>query len=117
MQSTPKGTQIGEAKAEAAKSRTVRTKLAVKKGNWRSIWFGMILVAATVAAYVPAALHGGFVWDDDKYVTANRLLTAPDGLRRIWFSFDSPSQYFPLVYTTFRLEHGLWGLTHPVITG
>jgi tetratricopeptide (TPR) repeat protein len=43
-------------------------------------------------------------------VTSNDLLTAPDGLRRIWFSFDSPSQYFPLVYTTFRIERALWGL-------
>ena len=34
------------------------------------------------------------------------------GLSRIWFSLDSPSQYFPLVYTSFRLEHALWGL-HP----
>jgi len=28
-------------------------------------------------------------------VTKNSLLTAPDGLRRIWFSLESPSQYFP----------------------
>src|SRR5215469_14729299 len=85
-------------------------KLALKNGNWRSIWFGVALIVVTLIAYLPAALHGGFVWDDDKYVTANRLLTAPDGLRRIWFSFDSPSQYFPLAYTTFRVEHALWGL-------
>ena len=57
-------------------------------------------------------MHGGFIWDDDKYVTNNELLTAPDGLRRIWFSLDAPSQYFPLVYTTFRIERALWGL-HP----
>ena len=44
------------------------------------------------------------------YVTDNPLLTAPDGLWRIWFSLDSPSQYFPLTYTTFYLERGLWGL-------
>jgi tetratricopeptide (TPR) repeat protein len=43
-------------------------------------------------------------------VIDNKLLTAPDGLRRIWFSFDSPSQYFPLVYTVFRIEHAVWGL-------
>src|SRR5215467_9889539 len=110
MQSTPKGIQIGEPKAKAPKNRTARTQLASEKGNCRSIWLGAALVAVTLLAYLPAALHGGFVWDDDKYVTANRLLTAPDGLRRIWFSFDSPSQYFPLVYTTFRLEHALWGL-------
>src|SRR5882724_9787197 len=59
--------------------------------------------------YQPA-WNGGFLWDDDAYVTNNELLTAPDGLRRIWFSLDSPSQYFPLVYTTFRIERALWGL-------
>ena len=64
---------------------------------------------ATLAAYLPA-FHAGFIWDDDMYVTANPLLTAPDGLWRIWFSLDSPSQYFPLTYTVFRLEYGLWGL-------
>jgi len=46
-------------------------------------------------------------------VTKNPLLTAPDGLERIWFSAHNQSQYFPLVYTTLRFEHTLWGL-HPV---
>ncbi|HEV2046172.1 MAG TPA: tetratricopeptide repeat protein [Chthoniobacterales bacterium] len=63
----------------------------------------------TIAVYRPA-WNGGFLWDDDAYVTKNTLLTAPDGLRRIWFSLDAPSQYFPLVYTTFRIERGLWNL-------
>ena len=71
--------------------------------------FALLLVLATLFAYRPA-WNGGFIWDDDAYVTNNELLAAPDGLRRIWFSLDSPSQYFPLVYTTFRIEHGLWGL-------
>src|SRR4029079_9645460 len=56
------------------------------------------------------AWNGNFVWDDDFYVTKNRLLTAPDGLRQIWFSLESPSQYFPLTYTSFRIERALWGL-------
>ena len=43
-------------------------------------------------------------------MTENPLLTAPDGLPRIWFSLDSPSQCFPLTYTSFRIERGLWGL-------
>jgi len=70
---------------------------------------GLLLVAGVFVAYLPA-MHGGFLWDDDVYVIQNILLTAPDGLKRIWFSFDSPSQYFPLTYTTFRLERSLWGL-------
>jgi tetratricopeptide (TPR) repeat protein len=74
------------------------------------IWlFAMVLVLATIFAYRPA-WNGSFVWDDDNYVTKNRLLTAQDGLRRIWFSLESPSQYFPLTYTTFRIERALWGL-------
>ena len=67
------------------------------------------IVAATLVAYLPA-LGAGFVWDDDDYVTKNPLLHEPDGLVRIWFSSDAPSQYFPLVYTSFRLEYALWGL-------
>jgi Tfp pilus assembly protein PilF len=60
-------------------------------------------------AYAPA-MRAGFIWDDDKYVTENPMLTAPDGLRQIWFSAHTQSQYFPLVYTTFRFERALWGL-------
>ena len=70
---------------------------------------GLALVTAVVVVYQPV-WRAGFIWDDDVYVTGNKLLTAPDGLRRIWLSQDSPSQYFPLVYTTFRLEHALWGV-------
>jgi protein O-mannosyl-transferase len=75
----------------------------------RAFIFAVVLAAVTIFAYRPA-WNGGFLWDDDVYITNNELLTAPDGLRRIWFSLDSPSQYFPLVYTTFRIEHALWGL-------
>ena len=63
----------------------------------------------TIFAYRPT-WHGGFLWDDDAYIINNELLTAPDGWQRIWFSLDSPSQYFPFTYSTFRIEHALWGL-------
>ncbi len=67
------------------------------------------LCLLTILIYRPA-WHGGFIWDDDRYVTHNHLLTAPDGLRRIWFSLDAPSQYFPLTYTVLRIERSLWDL-------
>jgi protein O-mannosyl-transferase len=97
-------------------SRKKKTKTTVSRRksdeptdrSSRWIW-ALLLVAATILAY-QQAWRAGFVWDDDVYVTANKLLTAPDGLSRIWFSLESPSQYFPLVYTTFRIEHALWGL-------
>ena len=73
-------------------------------------WLGAAgLCAATILVYLPA-WHGGFIWDDDRYVTNNHLLVAPDGLSRIWFSLDAPSQYFPLAYTVLRIERSLWDL-------
>ncbi len=67
-----------------------------------------ILLIAIFLAYMPA-MHAGFIWEDDMFVTANPLLTAPDGLGKIWFSSDQPYQYFfPMVYTVFRLEYKLW---------
>ncbi len=68
-----------------------------------------LMVGMVVAAYWPA-LQAGFIWDDDDYVTENPLLHAPDGFERIWLSMDAPSQYFPLVYSAFRIEYALWGL-------
>jgi tetratricopeptide (TPR) repeat protein len=75
----------------------------------RALLFAVVLAAVTILAYRPA-WHGDFLWDDDAYIINNELLTAPDGWQRIWFSLDSPSQYFPLTYSTFRIEHALWGL-------
>jgi len=81
-----------------------------KPGGGAPGWLlALVLVLATVAAYSPV-WRAGFIWDDDIYVTGNPLLTASDGLRRIWFSLESPSQYFPLTYTTFYLERLWWGL-------
>jgi Flp pilus assembly protein TadD len=75
----------------------------------RAVIFAVVLAAVTILAYRPA-WHGDFLWDDDAYIINNELLTAPDGWQRIWFSLDSPSQYFPLTYSIFRIEHTLWGV-------
>jgi tetratricopeptide (TPR) repeat protein len=83
---------------------------AEPKVNASRLWLqAAILAAAVILAYQPA-WRAGFIWDDDVYVTHNRLLTASDGLQRIWFSLDSPSQYFPMVYTVLRMERSAWGL-------
>lgn len=100
-------TQATGAPDSAAPAISPEPKKVLAGHRW---WpWALLLAVLTIFAYAPA-WHAGYIWDDDKYVTANPLLTAPDGLKRIWFSLDSPSQYFPLVYTTFRIEHALWGL-------
>jgi tetratricopeptide (TPR) repeat protein len=96
--------------ATKSKPATTGDATPVMAGPRFAAWLlAALLVLMTILAYQPV-WHAGYIWDDDKYVTENPLLTAPDGLWRIWFSFDSPSQYFPLTYTAFRLEHLLWGL-------
>ncbi len=84
----------------------------MRKISKPELWGAIFIVLAVFIAYLPA-LGGGFIWDDDAYVTNNPLLTAPDGLWRIWFSAHHQSQYFPLVFTTLRIEYHLWGL-HPL---
>ncbi len=67
------------------------------------------MMAAVVIAYVPA-IRGGYVWDDDSYVTGNPLLQTVDGLGQIWFQPNATPQYYPLVFTSFWVEYHLWGL-------
>src|SRR6202795_4090197 len=75
----------------------------------RFSWLGLIgIVLLTFTAY-SSAIRGGFIWDDDLYVTQNPLLTAPHGLWQIWTTTKSV-QYYPLVFTTFWVERQLWGL-------
>lgn len=68
------------------------------------------IVVCTFVSYVPA-MRGGFIWDDDDYVTNNEMLRSADGLRRIWIPGET-TQYYPVVYTTFWAEYQVWQL-HP----
>jgi protein O-mannosyl-transferase len=78
----------------------------LKRG--RRIWEGALLVCVTVAAYLPA-LKGGFIWDDDTFLTQNRLIRAGDGLYRFWCTTQAPD-YFPVTYTPLWFEWRLWGM-------
>jgi protein O-mannosyl-transferase len=68
-----------------------------------------IIFVATLAMYAPA-LHGGFLWDDDVYISQNAALHDLDGLKRIWVDTSTTPQYYPLTFTTYWLEYRLWGL-------
>ena len=75
---------------------------------WKRDWFpGVLLIAATFLAYFPA-LHGGFIWDDDAHLTKNPCVVGPIGFKGIWTS--SAAVYYPLVLTSFWVQHALWGL-------
>ena len=70
---------------------------------------GLVLVAGTLLAYIPA-LQAGFIWDDNDYVLNNLTLRSLDGLRQIWFEIEATPQYYPLVHTSFWLEYHVWEL-------
>ena len=77
---------------------------------------GLVLLAVVV--YTPALLFGGFVWDDWIVVT-EPLVRRLDGIVSIWLSpaeIGRENHYWPIVYTTFWLEHKLWGSTPSAIT-
>ena len=64
-----------------------------------------------VVSYLPAMLWGGFILDD-RILTNAEPVQEVSGLWQIWFSpsaLGEEGHYWPLVYTTFWLEHKLWG--------
>lgn len=72
---------------------------------------GVALCAMVAVGYYPALL-GGFVWDDMIFVE-EPTVHAWSGLWNIWFSpadIEGERHYWPITYTTFWLEHKLWGL-------
>ena len=71
----------------------------------------MLALGLLVAVSYFPATQAGFVWDDEVFTTAEPIRSV-SGLWQIWFSpSDIPSEghYWPIVYTTFWLEHKLWG--------
>ena len=71
----------------------------------------LALGVLVVVSYLPAMLWGGFVWDD-RIMTNAEPVQEVSGLWQIWFSpsdIEAEGHYWPLVYTTFWLEHKLWG--------
>jgi hypothetical protein len=68
----------------------------------------MLIIVVTLLAYIPA-IRGGFIWDDPEHVTHNPTLRDLPGLVRIWTDLHSLPQWYPLVHTTFWIEHHLWG--------
>ncbi len=75
-----------------------------------AIIFGLTLLV--VASYFPA-LSGGFVWDDVAF-SEEPTIRQWSGLSSIWFSpsaIGNEGHYWPVVYTTFWLEHKLWGFS------
>ena len=105
----------------AATARAGEAAVVDAPSRWPRVVAALGIVVLTVFAYEPA-LRAGWVWDDiDIYVTNNALVKSPGGLWDIWFGFyRDPAkggalvvkthQYYPLVFSSFWLDHKLFGL-------
>ncbi len=81
----------------------------LRSARYRSWLFGLLLVAATLAAYLPA-WNGKPIWDDDAWTTGIiGLLRDFPGLCTIWCQPTALQQYYPLTGTTFWLDYHFWG--------
>jgi tetratricopeptide (TPR) repeat protein len=67
---------------------------------------GLILVLAVILVYLPVG-RAGFLWDDRLYITGSSYMGGLAGLKEIWTS--SVADISPMTFTTFWLEHALWG--------
>jgi protein O-mannosyl-transferase len=82
---------------------------APRTWSGRDSMIGLLLFAALLLAYYPA-LHGGFLWDDDTYISANLALHTLAGLRAIWLDPSATCQYYPLSFTFFWAIYQVCGL-------
>ncbi len=71
----------------------------------------LALCLLVAVSYFPATT-AGFIWDD-RAITETKPVQHLSGLLQIWFDPHSLKQYeghyWPVLYTTFWLEHKLWG--------
>lgn len=87
-------------------------ELGISRGPAASL---LILGFLVAASYLPA-VWAGFVWDDE-IITRIEAVRNWGGIWDLWFSpsavyHESGSgedHYWPLTYTTFWIEHKLWG--------
>ena len=102
------------ARNDARARQTVETASPLTVATSYSRQDGLAFLALgllVIVSYLPAMLWGGFVWDDNICIKVDPVREV-SGLWQIWFSpsaIEAEGHYWPLVYTTFWLEHKLWG--------
>ncbi|MDQ6861993.1 MAG: tetratricopeptide repeat protein [Verrucomicrobiota bacterium] len=67
----------------------------------QTIALALLLIAATVFAY-QQAWRAGLIWRDS-------IVLSTAGWKAIWQSLQAPAGYAPLVFSSFKVEHLLWG--------
>jgi tetratricopeptide (TPR) repeat protein len=91
--------------------RTQPGRAALDPQPSAQLWVAVAaLLLVTVVVFSPTFNAQLLSWDDQAYVSYNKLLRDGAGLQAIW-NPTSPdlSQYYPLLFTSYWLEYRLWG--------
>ena len=102
--------------SETSKTLQAPTSCTAPRFSRRDALALLVLALLVVVSYFPA-IRAGFVWDD-KIVTTLTAIQDWGGIAELWFAPGSAylqgdvgeGHYWPLTYSTFWLEHKLWGL-------
>jgi tetratricopeptide (TPR) repeat protein len=68
-----------------------------------------IIIFAAFWVYSPV-FHGGWLWDDDWYITNQPLLRDGSGLWKFWFRPGSWVEYYPIEETLLWIQWQLFGM-------
>ncbi len=71
-----------------------------------AILVGVLILFVAIAYH--SVWHFGFIWDDESHLTRNACIVGPLGFKDIWST--ARAVYYPLVLTSFWIQHALWGL-------
>lgn len=101
---------------------TVEKRKKDPKTSLRISWwdaFAFLVLGALIAVIYFPATQAGFVWDDS-IMRSLKAVSTWEGIWQLWFDPASAymqgdkwreGHYWPLLYTTFWLEHKLWGFS------
>ena len=92
--------------AAAAETPATRCKPAARTA------LGVLAIALLIAASYLPTTRAGFLWDDVIF-SEHQAVREWSDIWSIWFSpghVQNEGHYWPVVYTSFWIEHKLWGL-------
>jgi tetratricopeptide (TPR) repeat protein len=94
----------------ARKSATRPASIAQKRSTMLKLSWPILagLLILFVGIAYGSVWHFGFIWDDESHLTQNACIVGPLGFKDIWST--ARAVYYPLVLTSFWIQHAIWGL-------
>jgi hypothetical protein len=96
-----------------AASAPIELEPLEQSSAWKRWTAATMIIAATFLAYLNTLDNDFVTWDDDKYVRKNPLVIGDKPLSSVWNPKEiekAKLHFYPLVFTTYWLEHQYDGL-------